>query len=312
MALLSIYFGFFRNHTTYDEKMEIDLRDTDQISEISITQANNVVKISKVANKWLVDKVYNANEVAIKRLFRIFMNLEIGTLLPEIEHDSIVNHLKQTGIAISFYENKNLLAIYYIGNYDENKKSTLLMTDEELPIYVSAPGLTSDIRKFVEADPVFWRNKRIFQFEPTEISSIIFFDFRKPANSFQIDIQGEDYHLFDQNHQPYQFDKEKVSRYISYFKNIDFESVADGLSSQKADSVIKQSANYMIKVKSSNGQESELKLLPIAIQNQQNQYDLNKAYGIINNRQPIVVINYFAVDPIIKEIDYFKNSISEK
>jgi len=306
LSLLSIYFAFFRNRMAYHEKMEITLQDTNLISEIRIIHDKNEVNITKIEEKWLVNKVYNANEFAIKRLFRIFKNLEINTLLPEDEHDSLISQLEESGISIRFFNNKILKASYIIGNYDENKQSTVLMTDKKLPIYASAPGLASDIRKFVEADPLFWRNKRIFQLEPAEIESIRFFDSKKPENSFQIEIQEDDYQVSDLNQKPIKFDKEKVSRYISYFKNIEFESVAVEPIKEKIDSILKLQGDYLIKVKSINGLESELKLLSIKLMNEPNQYDLNKAYGIINNQQPLVLINYFAVDPIIKDINYFK------
>ncbi len=306
LVLFSIYFAFFRNRMAYDEKMEITLQDTNLISGIRIIEDSNEVNITKIENKWLVNGVYNANEFAIKRLFRIFKNLEITTLLPKNEHDSFINQLEKNGISIRFFSDKTLKATYIIGNYDEIRNSTILMTVEKLPIYASAPGLATDIRKFVEADPLFWRNKRIFQFESNEIKSISFFDFKKPNNSFQIEIQDEDYLVFDQNHKPFEFNKEKVLRYLSYFKNIEFESVAVEPTNEKIDSILKQQGNYLIKVKSINGLDSELKLLPIKLLNDQNQYDLNQAYGIINNLQPLVLINYFAIDPIIKEINYFK------
>jgi hypothetical protein len=308
---VSIYLAFFQNKTSYDEKMEIDLMDTSQISEIRITEAMNAVNITKVADKWLVNGAYNANEYAVKRLFRIFKNLEINTLIPESEHDSTAKLLKEKGVSISFFENKKLKSKYCIGKYDEIKKGTLMMTDEELPVYVSAPGLTSDIRKFVEADPVFWRNKRIFNFKPAEIESIVFYDYKIPANSFQIEVQNSKFQVFDQSHHPIKFDNEKISRYISYFENIDFESVAEVLTVQKTDSIFKQQASYLVKVKSINTDQFELKLVPIELQNGQNQFDLNKCYGILNNQKPVVMINYFAIDPIIKEISYFKGDSSK-
>ena len=306
MILLSLYLAFFYNKTRYDESMQICIEDTSLIDVIYIIEATNRVKIAKLSNKWIVNDVYNANDNAIKRMLRVFKNIEINTLIPKSEHDSVINLLSKTGISVSFYKNNKQNTSYTIGEFDKTRNGTLLISDNKLPVYVSAPGLTADIHKFIESNAIFWRNKRIFDFAPDEINSITFIDYEKPDQSFNVELKDSSYEVFDQQHKPYNFDKEKVSRYISYFKNIEFESVAKELTTHQTDSIFAQKPVYFIKVKSNSGNEFDLKIFHIQLQNNHAQFNLDKAYGIINNQKPFIIIDYFAVDPIIKPINYFR------
>jgi len=303
---LSIYFTFFRKHSTYSQEEVISLTDTNLISKIEISDSKSKIVLSKPSNSWLVNENFNANNIEVKRLLRIFKNLEINTIVPKNESDSVLKRIRKEAIQISFFKafTKNS---FWIGNYDETRKSTLLITDDQIPVYANAPGLSSDIRKYVDTDPLFWRNKRIFNFKPEDISSIDFIDFEKSSNSFHIAFKDNEYQLFDNNNRAFNFDKNKVLRYLSYYENIEFESVVKELKPEKIDSVFKHQPRYEIKIVNKNSQAFNLKIVPIAIQSSQNQFDLNKTYGILNNQKPLVSINYFVIDPLIKQIDYFKD-----
>ena len=39
---------------------------------------------------------------------------------------------------------------------------------------------------------------------------------------------------------------------------------------------------------------------------QKAEFDYNKAYGVLNNANEIILIQYYIFDPILKEIDYFR------
>lgn len=36
------------------------------------------------------------------------------------------------------------------------------------------------------------------------------------------------------------------------------------------------------------------------------EFDYNKAYGVLNNANEIILLQYYKFDPILKEIDYFR------
>ncbi|NJO91252.1 MAG: hypothetical protein HC831_21520 [Chloroflexia bacterium] len=74
--------------------------------------------------------------------------------------------------------------------------------------------------------------------------------------------------------------------------------------------MIKQKPIYEITIKSIGLKDLNIKLLPKADTLNKNVADLNYIYGIINNQKPVVIISYFSIDPLLKEISYFKPEIN--
>lgn len=286
--------------------MLISLSDTSNITQIEIIKENSKLLFIKKDGKWILNEVFHVNEHSIKRLLRIFKNIEINSLIAKSEHDSVTNTLKKNGFFLHFVNSDKIDFNFWIGDFNQSINATILMTSDNLPVYASAPGLSNDLNQFIDIDPLFWRNKQLFEFKAENIKEINFINSFDPDISFSIKNTNSGYKVFDIRNKQFNSEKDKVLRYLSYFNNMEFESVEKGLSSSETDSIIHAQPKFIIKVLSQSGPEFELKLIAIKVQNTENQFDLNKVYGIFNSQKPILIINYFSIDPIIKEIHYFK------
>jgi hypothetical protein len=305
IIFIILYFVFIHKSSGKIHEYSFTLEDTSLITKILISDNQTQTEISKTDGSWMVNKSFYASQPAIKQLFRIFKNLDISGLVSDTQSDSINRLLKEQGIRLSFWKEHKLIREFWLGNFDEDKNATLMLNDEDLAAYLVIPGLTKNIRKFIETDPVFWRNKLIFSFRPDEISRIELKDYYSINNSFIINKLDHHYHLFDHTNAEITFDENKLMRYLSYYANIHFESIAVVYNSDTQDSILAQKPVYQIKVTGINTQPIELTLFQ-KMDGQTNSPDLNFLYGALNGRKPVMIISYFQVDPVLKGIGYFK------
>jgi hypothetical protein len=305
VLIIILYFIFIYKPSEKIHEYSFHLADTSLITRILISDGHIQTEISKTTDNWMVNKEFYASQPAVKQLFRIFRNLDISGLVSDTHTDSTIKLLKEKGIRLSFWKEHKLVREFWVGNYDEEKNATLMLNDEDLVAYLVIPGLTKNIRKFVETDPVFWRNKLIFSFRPDEISRIELKDYYSINNSFIIKKLDQDYHLLDHSNAERTFDENRLKRYLSYYANIHFESIATGNKPDEHDSIMEQKPLYQIKVEGINTHPIDLVLFQ-KMDAQTNSPDLNFVYGILNGQKPVMIIAYFQVDPVLKGIEYFK------
>ncbi len=309
LIIISVYFGLFKNNSELTE-FDLQLQDTSQITSFVVETKGVEINIEKKAGDWMVNEIYHGNNELIRRVLRVFKNLNISIIAKKDSTEVYIQHLKKKGTKLQFFNNEEKITSFWIGDFNTSKNATLLMNEREQPVFVTAPGLSSNIAKFVVPDDIFWRDKRLFDLEPVDIKMIRLQDYGKPDVSFKLTIDGNDYLLVNNKNSNVNFDDEKVSRYLSYFRGVRFESLEENFSTSGLDSIINQKPLYEITIQSTGFKDLNIKLLPKADTLQKNEVDLNYVYGIVNNQRPVVIINYFSIDPLLKEISYFKPEIN--
>lgn len=306
IIVAGLYFTVFRKHGFLSDELNMKVTDTNEISSFEIAYDKTKVVLSREKGHWMVNGIYHANDVLVKRLLRLSRNLDVKLIVAEDDMDAYIADLKNEGIELVFYSGKNKLNTYWIGGFDSVKNATLMMKSDLLPVFVSVPGLSSDLEKFVQPDAIFWRDKRIFDFKQTEIREINFIDYTTIEKSFLIEITNTGFKLYNKNKEQIKFEPAKISRYLSYFTNIRFESLVENFSQKQVDSIINQSPMIELEVVYTDNRAMNLKLLQKSEDNNNSLADLNMVYGLLNNEKPLVLISYFAIDPLLKDIDYFK------
>jgi len=135
-----------------------------------------------------------------------------------------------------------------------------------------------------------------------------------PEKSFTLkNFNDGSFALLNHKSQPESnFSVEKAARYFTYFQNIQFEDVLSGWSIEKKDSVLKSKPYIIISVQDMNGVESNLKIFRKQSDNgiddfgEKTEFDMNRAYAMLNNNNELLLIQYYTFDPLLKEIDYFR------
>lgn len=301
----SIYYAFFNKPKNQIDETSIQLGDTTDLTEVIFRKDTASLHLVKKGSNWMVNNTFHANKQLIKRTLRIFKNINIKTI---VKRDSVISHasyLKSYGTYIEFVGKNKTIANYWVSDFFEKNKACLIMNEEEIPIYVNAPGFTSDISEYISTNPLFWRDKRLFDFEPNELISIKLTDINNQTNSFQITSNQEKFDLMNSQNVIEEYSLEKIERYLSYFKNISFDSIANE-NVFAIDTLLKNKALYEMQINFINDGQLNLKLIEKPDPKNNNEANLNHVYGLLNNTPPVVVISYFSIDPLLKSIDYFK------
>ncbi|MFN8255793.1 MAG: hypothetical protein U0W24_08910 [Bacteroidales bacterium] len=304
-VITSIYLTIHYNNPD-DGLSGINLADTSMINFINIKKGNAEIKLQKKGKKWTLNNGFEANTSSVKKLLRIFMNLEISGFIPENEKENTSKLIKEQGTLIEFTNNNKTINSYWIGNYDKVKNATLLMTRSGDLMYAVAPGLTKNLTDYSSLDLVIWRTRKIFNFPVEDIELLSFIDQLKKENSFSIHRNNDSLILLDINKKQVNCDKNKISLYMSYYSSVEYESVMVQKPEIEKTYFIKQNPDFTIEIKGNSGVYCKLDLYPIFNDKSFITKDLNKLAAIINNENQPVIISYFSIDPVIKEISYFK------
>jgi hypothetical protein len=303
LATIVILF-FFRKSHSYD--FAINVTDTSEINEIIVSGNSGKLILQKQDYRWTVNEKFSANQQLIKQLFRLFAHLEIEILVERNLIDKMRGQLLDSGLHIQFRKKNKLHAEYWIGDFNPSTNATLMMNSTKTPAYVAASGISKNIRKYAETEDIFWRNRQIFSIKPGQIKEINLQNHHKTENSFTIIHTGNDFKLMDFKGKQVNFDKARIERYISYFSSIGFEKLAEEINQNQLDSIRKDKPLYSIHLKSMNNIENKLILFEKTDENSGEKPDLNLVYGNLNNDNYLVIISYFQIDPILKEISFFK------
>ncbi len=302
---LSIYFFLIEDNLLFGSYTNVRLNNIETINRFVIKSDTSEISIVKQNENWMINKTYKANNQIINKLFRLFSNIEIAMLPLKDSIDYFSSKLKEEGNQILFYNSDKLIAKYWIGKYYPNKKSTLLMEESEKPVYVRAAGLTSDVQQYASTNIILWRNKQIFGFDINKFKSLSFTNHINRKLSFIIVNDENKYKLFNYNKTEVDFDYDKIKRYLSYFSNIEFETVDNKFNAMQIDSIVMSKSFYTINFELEGSDNFIIDLIAKPNENDSSAIDINTLYARIKNETQLLNIKYFTIDPIIKDISYF-------
>ena len=310
IALLSIaiYFAFFKDRNSVFNQYNFALKDTSNINLIILENFQNKITLRKQNNKWNINKTYSVNKITIKKFLRTFYNLDFVGKIDDKLKDSISSKLDKKGIKITIKNNKNIISELIIGDVNKYKTGTYIKKTNSNPVIINSTGITNNISQVVSTNSLFWRNKTIFNFNISEIKNIEFYNNKDKTKSFSIKKTKDILILKNFEKKAIEANKNNINRYLSYYRKIQFEKLENNLNNIEKDTIFKNNLAYKIKVTDINNTEYNLKLYYKAnTQNKEYKHDINNIYGIYNSDTSLLIIPYYTIDPILKEIDYFFN-----
>jgi len=308
LAAMAWYFTDRRNHVV--SSSDFIIRDTSIVDKIIFEKDNNVLKLSRYNRAWMVNDTFQLNKALVKRFLRVFGNLNLVMPISNKAKDTIINNLKIEGLKISVYSGNSLQKEYLLGSLNDSKSGNIIFLNDDFLAIINSTGLVQDLNSVVSMNSLFWRNRLIFSKKAKRIIRVIHDNKRNIEKSYHIKSENRVLELFNhENVQIKSFDTSAIKRYLSYFQNIGFNRIENSLSRAQKDSIIKHNwAHKIVLVDESNiNYELNLYFKPIKILDNgiSNDFDLNEIYGLMNNEKTIMVFDYYIIDPILKDIDYF-------
>ena len=310
LIIIAIYFAFFKDRNSVFNKYDYAIKDTSQINSITIENISNKIILKKYNNKWKINKTFSANQIAITNFLRVLSNLDFVSKIENKLKDSISTSLDELGVKITIKENSKIISELIIGSVNKYKTGTYVKKSGSEVVVVNATGITNDISKVISVNSLFWRNKTIFNFNVNEIKNIEFYNIKNKNKSFNIEKTNDTFILKNFENKKIKASINNIKRYLSYFKKIGFTKLENNINKTKKDTILITNLAYKITVIDNKDVKYRLNLyLKPNTQKNEYQFDMNNIYGVFNKDTNLLIIAYYTIDPILKEIDYFKNDL---
>jgi len=299
LLIIAIYFAFFKDRNSVFNKYDFALKDTSQINLIIFENSLSKVILKKDNNEWKVNRNYYANHTAIKNFLRVFSNLDFVSKVDNKLKDSISTELSKLGTKITIKSNESIISELIIGDINDYKTGTYVKKNKMEAVIVNATGITNNISKVISTNSLFWRNKTIFNFNVDEIKKIEFYNKTNEEKSFIIEKKDDIYVLSNFKNKEIKNNINKIKRYLSYYRKINFETVENKFNQIKKNIIIKNNLAYKIIVIDNKNIKYKLELyFKPNLKKTEYKYDLNNIYGTFNKDTNLLIIPYYTIDPI--------------
>lgn len=314
---LAVFFYFQTEKSTLtDWDADFSIRDTEKIDSFSITQDSAKVKLYKVEGRWYYNNHIPVRDRAVNQFFNVLKDLRIEAPAPKQNRHEIIDLVKQNPLEVKIYKRGRKIKDYWVEDSPYKKGSTyMLMKGSDNPYLMSIPGYNKDLASLFRIDENYWRDKALFGLSGIDIQKVKVMYPQDPDDSFQLEYRKNGKFVLRRlpsEDKIKNFKKNMASRYLSYFGNIRFQRLIREESKELVDSLRSSSPFCVIEVEDLSGKLIKLETYRKLSKGKKDafgektKYDLNFLYGIYNETDDVLLIKYTEIDPLFKEISYFR------
>lgn len=284
------------------------VKNEESIKKIEFKSDKGVVNLEKKNGIWVMNGAGAARKDAVKVLLKTLTNIEIKS---PVEKERLNNILSDNGIEtvqVRISSSLKQLKKYTVYKVSSNLYGNIMTKGKKESSYINhLPGYSGDIGVFYNTRLNYWKPHILFDYNIGDISSVELIKGDDPINSYTISrnesgsfiLRGVDGEALKSS------DPVQVTRYISYFHNIGFEKFVEPESGILTEKILQSPTLYTIRVKNVQGDVKVVKIYPVLHEGSLTEIDKNYAYASVSGENELVLVKYFALDPIIKNLDYF-------
>lgn len=305
LALLLLLFRnrspFGKNNTSFASEPK------KEITKIEFTQGKQKLSLEKEGENWLLNGKTETRKTGVLFIVRVLKEIKIKSPVSQDLFESEINANKIDPVKVKVYENRKLLNTFSVYKTSSNVYGNIMkMGAGSKPFIVYMPGFEGDIGSGFTLNELFWQPYTVFNLLPSEISSVNFENIADTVNSFTIRNSNRNYLLSDRTRNLTGWDTALVTRYLTYFTRIPFESWLLDPDEKEKEKIELSRPLYRITVNTVSGSTIILSLWEKTIgENGSQQKDSDRLIGKTNIRDEFFIIRYFDIDPLLKKRSYF-------
>ena len=289
--------------------------------------------------RWRLNQTYEAHSKQVQNFLTTMYKVRIKMPVSRASHDNIVKQLASTSTKVEIYQrlprvnlfnrvklfyHEKRSKVFYVGDATKDSSGTFMLkegADKAYIVYI--PGFRGFISTRFTANPDDWRNHDVFHETLANIQSVTVEFNRQPQSSFRIDNTGRHQYqltrLSDNTSLPY--DTLKVINMLSSFSDLRFESLLNNLMNKpKQDSIIHSPYLHRITLTTKDGTTRQLTTFEKLVTNTTiheieglldedgnplDPIDHDRIYGLMNEGQDFVLLQYYIFDKVLKPCEYF-------
>jgi len=278
-----------------------------EITKIELSSGRKKLVLEKKGEVWLINNRAEARRTGIIFITRVLKEIKIKSTVSDDLFRTEIKGKNVVPVKVKVFENRKLLSAFMVYKTPSNIYGNIMKIKESSkPFIVYIPGYEGNIGSAFILNELFWQPYTVFNLLPSEIASVSFDNYSEPASSFKISARNQHYTLSGPEGELSGWDNSLVTRYLSYFARVPFES----WNLDSADSVNRKITGsqpmYKITVSPNTGKKIVLSLWPMMIGEKGNEKtDSDRLYGKTDDHEELFIMRYFDIDPLIKKKSYF-------
>jgi hypothetical protein len=338
LLIASVWFFLNNKKGTIKETLrDFAVADTASITKIFLAdKENNSVTLEKVNGIWKVNGKYNARPDAIQTLLETIKRVDIKEPVAKAAQDNVIKRLASKAVRCEVFQNGVLTKAYYVGTETADQTGTymILMDLETMqasakPFVTYIPGFEGYLTTRYFTKERDWRDRTVFQYIPTDIKSVKLEVPDKAEMGYELIIKGNnDYELkMNSGKALAGIDSMAVKQYLSYFQQINFESMDLAMTQKEVDSTLMAKPINVLTVFNNKGEKNEVKFFlrkpskeSFDDEGKLVQFDSERMNALLDGKD-LVMVQYYVFGKLMPPADYFlknkpstsgNNSISKK
>jgi len=278
-----------------------------EITRIEFSYGNRKLTLEKEGSEWLINGKTQARKSGILYILKVLQEIKIKSPVSEGLFESEISSKKIVPVKVRVYENRKLLKSFLVYKTQSNPYGDIMkMSDWAKPFIVYVPEYEGEIGSGFTLNELFWQTYTIFNLMPSEIASVNFENFSDTSSSFLIFNKNRHFVLSGAAGEQKGWDSALVTRYLTYFTFIPFESWAFDISPEQKKVIESEKPVYRLTVNTTPGKKTILTLWErIKDEKGGKTKDTDRLFGKTQNSDAFFIIKYFDIDPLIKKRSYF-------
>jgi hypothetical protein len=278
-----------------------------EITKVELSDGRQKLIIEKAGENWMLNGKTETRKSSILFITRILKEIKIKSPVSQELFETEVTAKGIKPVKVKVYEKRKLLKSFVVYKTRSNVYGNIMKIREGTkPFIVYMPGYDGDIGSAFTLKELFWQPYCVFNLLPSEIESVDFENLSDTTNSFSIACRNLHYTLSDQKRNLTGWDSTLVTRYLSYFTWIPFESWAFDIEGEERKTIESRQPLYRITVTPAKGTKIVLTLWEkMTGEAGSMTKDSDRLIGKTQSKDELFIIRYFDIDPLIKKRSYF-------
>lgn len=278
-----------------------------EITKIEFSDGERRLIIEKKGESWFINGKSETRKNGVLFILKVLQEIKIKSPVSDELFETEITGKSISPVKVKVYEKRTLLTSFLVYKTRSNSYGNIMKVKERSkPFIVYVPGYDNDIGSAFTLNELFWQPYTVFKLLPSQIGSVEFENLLDSSSSFAISYKYRHYVLSDRSRDLTGYDSTLVTRYLSYFTWIPFESWAFDMGIEEKKMVESFDPVYRITVNTKGGEKTVLTLWEkLNGDINAKTKDTDRLYGKTQNNDEFFIIRYFDIDPLIKKRAYF-------
>lgn len=274
---------------------------------------------------WTVNGKYQVRSDAMQMLLETMKRVDIKEPVGKKAQDNVIKQLAADAIRCEIYTQNKLIKAYYVGTYNQEMTGTymILMDPETMkpsakPFLTYIPGFQGYLTTRYITEEKLWRDRTALQYIPSDIVSVKLEIPGNPELGYELKVKGNnDYEIImlsGKQEKLQDVDPLAVKQYLSYFQQVNFESLDLAMSQREIDSTLKSAPLNILTVTDNKGKANRIKFFArkpkkehrTDAEGKEIKFDQDRMNALLESTNDVAIVQYYVFGKMMPPADYFR------